>query len=376
MSEADSTATPTEDQLFLQPSVHAHGRFTNPWDTWEARGVALLLKWQMTETDKSGIPSDKELDETLPVEKTDKDKLENPSEDQIQATWIGHATVLVQMEGLNVLTDPVFADRCSPFSFMGPKRFRPPPFPLAELPRIDVVVISHNHYDHLSLPDVLKIGNKPLWVVPLGIKSWMNHNGITNVVELDWWHEHKLEVGGKQFTLTSVPAQHWSKRTMLDTNLSLWCGWVVASPKLKFYFAGDTGYCTVFEQIGKKCGPFDLAAIPVSSFFFLPSFFEDLGGFLNVCLFACLPFFSFLCWQIGAYEPGWFLKPQHVNPEEAVLVHRDVKAKKSLGIHWGTFTLAFEHYLEPPQRLKAALQANGIPEEDFFVTRHGETVVI
>ena len=369
MSEADSTPTPTEDQLFLQPSVRVNGRFTNPWDTWEARGVALLLKWQMTETDKSGIPSDKELDETLPVEKTDKDKLENPLEDQIQATWIGHATVLVQMEGLNVLTDPLFADRCSPFSFMGPKRFRPPPFPLTELPRIDVVVISHNHYDHLSLPDVLKIGNGPLWLVPLGIKSWMNGNGITNVVELDWWQEHKLEVGGKQFVLTCVPAQHWSRRSMLDTNMVLWGGWVVTSPKLKFYFAGDTGYCPVFEQIGKKCGPFDLAAIPVSSF----SFFKDLGGFLSG---VCLPFFSFLCWQIGAYEPNWFMKPQHVNPEEAVLVHRDVKAKKSLGIHWGTFALAFEHYLEPPQRLKAALQANGIPEEDFFVTRHGETVVI
>jgi len=254
--------------LPLQGSVKVNDRYTNPWHTWEVRNFRHVLKW-MSQRKPFTAPPKEVLDQTLPMAKTDLAKLQKPPNDRLQATWIGHSTVLVQMEGLNVITDPIFADRCSPVSFAGMKRIRPPPLAPSELPKIDVVVISHSHYDHLSLPDVLKIGNGPLWMVPLGLKSWMNDNGITNVVELDWWQEHKLEVGGKQFTLTSVPAQHWSKRTLTNDNLALWCGWVVASSKLKFYFAGDTGYCPVFEQIGQKCGPFDFAAIPVR--FFPPS---------------------------------------------------------------------------------------------------------
>jgi len=268
-TEATSSTTPEKTEpLFLQPSVKVNGKFANPWDGYEARGFKHVIKWYANHTNENGIPEQPKLESTLPLHPTDHSLLANPPADKVQVTWVGHSTVLVQMDGLNLLTDPVFAERCSPLSFAGTKRLRPPPLAISELPRIDLVVISHNHYDHLSHPDVLQLGNTPLWCVPLGLKKWMNDCGITNVHELDWWGEHRLRVNDKDFLVTCVPAQHWSKRGLFDDNTTLWSGWTVAGPNLRFYYSGDTGYCPVFEQIGKKCGPFDLAAIPVSA----PSF--------------------------------------------------------------------------------------------------------
>jgi N-acyl-phosphatidylethanolamine-hydrolysing phospholipase D len=253
-------------------------------------------------------------------------------------TWIGHSTLLLQAGGLNVLSDPHFTERASPFSFAGPKRRMPPALGFDELPHIDVVLISHNHYDHLDVTTVkrlnLQSGGPPLFLVPLGLKPWFASCGIENVVEMDWWDTHE-HLG---IAVHVVPVQHWSKRTLFDRNRTLWGGFVLVHPELKFFFAGDTGYSPDFKEIGRRLGPIDIAAIP-----------------------------------IGAYEPRWFMQAQHVNPEEAVKIHSDLGARHSVAIHWGTFQLSNEMLDEPPRRLTHALDAAGIASERFFTMCHGET---
>ena len=261
----------------------------------------------------------------------------NNQHDKLRATWLGHASMLVQMEGLNILTDPIFSQRCSPFSFAGPRRYTPAPMELEQLPVIHVVLISHNHYDHLDLPTVQALGNGPLWLVPLGLKEWLNSQGITNVIELDWWES--TEFKGMKFV--STPTQHFSGRGLMDRNKTLWCSWSVVGSEYRFWFGGDTGYADFFTHIGEKYGPFDLAAIP-----------------------------------IGAYNPEWFMGPMHVNPEDAVQIHRDVQSRKSIGIHWGTFILTDEPLVEPPVRLKKAAQDARLTADEFITLTHGETLVI
>jgi L-ascorbate metabolism protein UlaG (beta-lactamase superfamily) len=252
-------------------------------------------------------------------------------------TWIGHATLLVQIGGVNLLTDPHFTERASPVGFAGPKRRVPPALSLAELPHIDAVVISHNHYDHLDAGTVRQLnrqaGGAPRFFVPLGLKAWFAQEGIDNVVELDWW-EHIEHMG---LDVHLVPVQHWSARTPWDRNRTLWGGWMVEHPSLRFFFAGDTGYSKDFADIRGRFGPIDLAAIPV-----------------------------------GCYEPRWFMKANHVNPEESLQIHRDLGARRSVGIHWGTFRLTDERLDEPPQKLAQALAAAGVAQEEFFLMKHGE----
>ena len=253
-------------------------------------------------------------------------------------TWIGHATFLLQLDGVNVLTDAHFSERASPLQFAGPQRVVAPALRLAELPHIDAVVISHNHYDHLDRPSVKRLaaqaGGCAHFFVPLGLKAWFAGIGIHEVTELDWWDEARLR--GLKLTLT--PVQHWSSRTPWDRDRTLWGGWVVESPQFRFFFAGDTGYSQDFKDIGQRLGFVDLAALP-----------------------------------IGAYEPRWFMQIMHVNPEEAVKIHRDLRARHSVAMHWGTFILTDEPLDEPPQRLAAARRAAGISPETFFVMKHGET---
>jgi L-ascorbate metabolism protein UlaG (beta-lactamase superfamily) len=291
-------------------------------------------KWKWEQL-RDGLPKTPEggyrfmLAERAPVA-----TLPNPS-----VTWIGHATVLVRVGGLNILTDPQFSERASPFAFAGPRRVVPPGIPLAELPHIDAVLISHNHYDHLDAATVAALnaqpGGPPKFFAGLGLKPWFADLGITNVEELDWWEAR--EVGG--VSIRFVPVQHWSARTLWDRNQKLWGGYVVDHASLRFFFAGDTGYSPDFRDIASRVGPIDVAAIP-----------------------------------IGAYAPRWFMRSQHVDPAEAVQIHLDLQARHSLAIHWGTFDdLTDESLDEPPQVLARVLAERGLPPDTFWVVRHGET---
>ena len=262
-------------------------------------------------------------------------------------TWIGHATALVQASGLNVLTDPIFSERAFPVQFAGPRRAQPPGVLLADLPHIDVVVISHNHYDHLDRNSVFALsqqnGGSPLFLVPLGLRAWMEGIGITNVRELDWWQS--VTVGGVEFVLT--PVQHWSARSLSDRRETLWGGWAMFGPDFHWYYSGDTGYSRDFADTRAR---------------FADRQNTEKGGGFDLALIA-----------IGAYEPRWFMKEQHLNPAESVQVHRDVGAKRSVAVHWGTFNLTDEPLDQPPQDLAAARAAANLPAEDFFLLAVGET---
>ena len=282
---------------------------------------------------------------------------------QPMVTWIGHATALVQASGLNVLTDPIFSERAFPVQIAGPKRTQPPGVALADLPPIDVVIVSHNHYDHLDRLSVIALNAKAqsatVFLVPLGNKPWMESIGITNVIELDWWDSVTLTrnqdgkptraapgQAGVEFFLT--PVQHWSARGLGDRSKTLWGGWSVFGPDFQWYFGGDNGYSKDFADTFNK---FPNRRLP--------------GDATKLFDLALIP--------IGAYEPRWFMKEQHVNPIEAVQTHKDLGAAKSIGIHWGTFNLTDEALDQPPIDLIAARKAMGVVEADFFLLKIGET---
>lgn len=272
---------------------------------------------------------------------------------QPAVTWIGHATTLVQASGLNIITDPAFSQRVSPVQFLGPERAQPPGVALAELPRIDVVVVSHNHYDHLDRLSVLLLeqqaGGAPLFLVPLGNRKWMQDLGLSRVVELDWWQKHGVTPpdGGAAVDFFLTPVQHWSGRYWLDKQQTLWGGWAVFGPDFHWYFGGDTGYSKDFADTRER---FAARQTPAQG-----------GGFD----LALLP--------IGAYQPRWFMTEQHIDPIEAVKAHRDLGARRSLGIHWGTFDLAEEPLDQPPRDLAESLRRASLSADDFFVLKIGET---
>jgi L-ascorbate metabolism protein UlaG (beta-lactamase superfamily) len=256
-------------------------------------------------------------------------------------TWIGHATMLLQLNGKNILTDPHFSERASPVNWAGPKRIVPPGISLKELPPIDMVVISHDHYDSLDRNTIINLynredGNSTVFIVPLGFREWFDNLGIKNIVEMDWWDT----VNRDGLTFIPVPIQHWSKRSPFSKNKTLWAGWVIQNNDFRFFFAGDSGYGPHFKEIGEKLGPFDLSAIP-----------------------------------IGAYEPRWFMRNHHMNPEEAVKVHKDIRSARSVAMHWGTIMLTDEPLDEPPKLLRKALKDYDIPDNRFLVLKHGETIV-
>lgn len=249
-------------------------------------------------------------------------------------TWIGHSTFLVRMDGVTFLTDPMFSDRASPFSFMGPRRMVPPGIPLEALPPVSFVLLSHDHYDHADRPTVKQLAERGFrFVVPLGLADWVRGAG-GEAIELDWWQE--VELDGVR--IHCVPAQHFSGRSIGDQRRRLWAGWVVGGPSRRFYYAGDTGYSADFKEIGERLGPFDLATVP-----------------------------------IGAYLPAAMMHPVHTTPEEALQVAQDVKARRIVAMHFGTFDLADEPPGEPPQRFRKEAERLGLGPDRAWILKIGET---
>ena len=259
------------------------------------------------------------------------------SPDANSVIWIGHSTLVFEHQGLRVMTDPIFSDRASPVSFAGPKRVVPPALGILDLPPIDVVVISHSHYDHLDLPSIrqLLVAQPDIhYVVPLGIAPLLAKVGVRNVTEIDWWQSHMV-AGVK---ITAAPVHHWSSRAPFNRNRTQWAGFMVQfADGYKFYFAGDSGYGGDFVKTRERLGTPNFAAIP-----------------------------------IGAYEPRNFMKSSHVNPEEAVQIFQDLEVQNAVAIHWGTFKLTLEQLAEPPVRLAAALKAAAIVPARFRALTHGE----
>ena len=269
---------------------------------------------------------------------------ENLGPGDVALTFVNHATFLIQFPGLNILTDPVWSDRVGPISWLGLRRVRAPGVKLEDLPRIDLIVISHNHYDHLdesTIAGLTAAGQRPRYLVPLGVGAWFTERGIANVTEMDWWDS--IDLGPLRVHFT--PSQHWSKRSPFDTNATLWGGFALevgtGSPTWRFLYTGDTGYSADFREIRRRLGPVDYLAVP-----------------------------------IGAYLPRDFMRPQHVNPDDAVQIAVDVEAKAGIGVHWGTFELTQEAFDAPPRDLAAALGARRLPADRLAAFRHGETRVI
>jgi N-acyl-phosphatidylethanolamine-hydrolysing phospholipase D len=262
---------------------------------------------------------------------------------RLTVTWVGHSSLLVQLGGMNILTDPMWSERASPTQFVGPRRWVPPAVAFDDLPPLDVVLQSHNHYDHLDDRTVRRLaGSHPeaRWVVPLGLVPFVRKRGVREhaVTELDWWQEHTIG----SLRIAATPAQHFSSRGLGDRGATLWCGFAVSAEQgRRIYFAGDTGYHPEFGAIGERYGSFDVALLP-----------------------------------IGAYEPRWFMRYLHMNPEEAVEAFRALDARVMVPIHWGTFKLTDEAMDEPPVRARSAWAAAGLPPDRYRQLAHGETLVL
>jgi L-ascorbate metabolism protein UlaG (beta-lactamase superfamily) len=314
------------ERLFATPRYrgpvtdHFDGeRFHNEDPAWQTEGS--FLKWQMTKEpgpwpdwidDRPGPPPEKRV-----------------ADGRVRITWVNHATMLIQMDGLNILTDPIWSGRCSPVSFTGPKRHRAPGLRFEDLPQIDIVLISHNHYDHLDLATLRRLTTARIYT-PLGNSALLARHDI-HATDLEWWETARLT---PRVNVTAVPSQHFSARSLSDRNFNLWGGFVISGPSGNVYFAGDTGWGRHFEQIAQRFSPIRVALLP-----------------------------------IGAYMPRWFMKRAHISPVEAVDAHLLLGAKTSIAMHYGTFKLGDDGYAEPADDLRAAIAAKGNP--NVLIVGHG-----
>lgn len=324
-----------------RPPHHApNGTFHNPWGLAESR-LGGLLKWRWNRL-RHPLPRDDGVRSLQPV--ASDVRLPRAAAPEIAVTWVGHSTLLVQLGALNILTDPIWSERASPWRFFGPRRLVSAALPIDALPPIDLVLLSHNHYDHLDAPTVRTLSTaqpRAEWIVPLRLENSLRSLGVRYITELDWWDERTVA----DAAVACTPARHFSARTPFDRNRTLWCGFAVATSSGRFFYAGDTGLHPEFARIGERFGPFALVAIP-----------------------------------IGAYEPRWFMQPVHVNPDDAVTAYRALHAHHGLqsnavmvGIHWGTFRLTDEPILEPRDRIRAAWDTAGLPVDNLWILAHGET---
>jgi L-ascorbate metabolism protein UlaG (beta-lactamase superfamily) len=310
-----------------------------------------FLKWQAEKLTK-GFPkkTPAEFRQQISAKKPDLNFIQN-NRDETAATWIGHSTILLQIDGLNILTDPQFSDRASPIGFLGPKRFAPLNINIADLPHIDAVLISHNHYDHLDLATVQKLikqkNGAPKFFVPLGVQYWFlkNVEGAIlqgekqNIFAMDWNDSYEILGKTTPVKIEFLAVQHWSARSTTDRNETLWGSFAVLSSKFRFWFSGDLGYSKDISDIADRLKKLDLAAI-----------------------------------AIGGYEPRWFMKNYHLNPQEAVKIMEELNAKKAIAIHFGTFMNLTDETLDQPiADLKTALDEAGIEHERFLIPLLGES---
>jgi L-ascorbate metabolism protein UlaG (beta-lactamase superfamily) len=315
-------------QKKVATSDHFDGRrFCNPEPT-EVRGYRDLLRWWLHR--ESGAWRD--LADAQPGQPPPRRVMD----ERLRVTFVNHSTVLIQMNGTNVLTDPIWSMRASPFSWAGPRRRRPPGIHFEDLPQIDVVLLSHDHYDHLDVPTLRSLVEKwnPLVIAPRGNGLYLGSQEIPWVQECDWWDSREMSGG---LRVTCVPARHFSGRRLRDRNRRLWCGYVVQGIAGGVYFAGDTGYGKHFEEIAARVGRIRLALLP-----------------------------------IGAFRPRWFMAPVHLSPEEALRAHQVLGALTSVAIHFGTFRLADDGQDEPAAELHRALDRAGEPRPRFWVLEFGE----
>jgi N-acyl-phosphatidylethanolamine-hydrolysing phospholipase D len=320
----------------------SRARILNPWPNSSPHGFGSLLRWTRERAVRR-LRGDR-VAERSPLAVGPSAVIHPRQGDgALRATWVGHSTVLLQIGATNVLTDPIWSERASPIGWAGPKRLVPPAIPLSSLPPIDVVLISHDHYDHLDESTVRALASAhpgARWVAPLGVGALLTAFGVAQVVELDWWQS----AAAADATVTAVPAQHFSGRSLTGRDRTLWCGFAVAAAGWRVLFGGDTGYHPEFNQIGRALGPFDLALLPV-----------------------------------GAYDPRWFMRPVHMDPEEAVAAAVDLgrgagaEAPILLATHWGTFRLTDEPMDEPPRRTINAWAARNLPPDRCWVLREDRT---
>ena len=315
---------------------HTPKGFQNPYRPSEG-GFGHFLRWRFRLGPKeiSPIPPEEVSNYKPESVQPSMSLIKRPDSNQVQITWIGHSTFLIQIEGINILTDPQFSDYCGPNSLLGVKRVAPPGVPFEELPLIHAVLISHNHYDHLDAPTVERLGNGPTYFVPLGIARWFEKRKIKNVVEMDWWQTSPF----RGLWFHSVPLQHFSGRSPFERNKTLWSGWVIQSKRGQIFFAGDTGHSPIFKEIGDRFSPVQISIIP-----------------------------------IGAYRPRWFMSPVHVDPPEAIQILKDTRSHIAIAGHWGTFKLSDEPLGEPPAYLRKALRENGVDGKQFIIMKFGETL--
>ena len=310
-----------------QTSDHFDGeRFYNPGGA--ANAPPLSNGFRMLRERRTPWPRHVEVTETRPPAL---------SGSGIIVTFIGHSTFLIQTTAGNILTDPVYSDRASPLSWIGPRRVRQPAVRFNDLPPIAMVLLSHNHYDHCDVATLAKLADRddPLVVTALGNAPLVRSTGIRRIEELDWWDRARQS----PVPVLATPAYHFSARGLFDRNRALWCGFIIDTPAARIYFAGDSAYGNLFRQIRQRSGPIDLALIP-----------------------------------IGAYEPRWFMKAVHMNPDEAMQAHADLQAQQSLAMHYGTFPMAMEGIDEPLRRLEEARRASGVDETAFRALGFGESL--
>ena len=259
--------------------------------------------------------------------------------DNLRITWINHATVLIQLNNVNILTDPMWSERASPLSWIGPKRLAPPPIKIYNLPHIDLVIVSHNHYDHMDLPSLQRLNEyfRPVFITPLNNQHYLRSVGISKVVELDWWQSHETNL----VQISATPAQHWSKRTLFDANRALWSGFYIQGSTQSAFFAGDTAYEEHFKKIKQKLGEPTVALL-----------------------------------TIGAYKPEWFMKRAHTSPEEAVLAHMDLNAFMSIPIHYGAFQIGNDSPQSALMDLDEAAKKYRLANDAFHILKPGETLSV